>query len=106
MTVPPAPRQPADPAVAIVLDERDCVAVLTRDAEPGQAVSAGGAPLTAAELIPRGHKIARRDIAAGQPVRKYGEVIGRATTAIAAGAHVHVHNLHSARLPGPPGAQP
>jgi hypothetical protein len=40
------------------------------------------------------------EIGAGDSVVKYGEVIGRATSAIAAGRHVHVHNVVSARLPG------
>jgi len=43
------------------------------------------------------HKFALRDIAAGEPIIKYGESIGRATRAIRAGEHVHVHNLVSAR---------
>ena len=34
-----------------------------------------------------------RTIALGEPVRKYGEVIGFATADIPAGSHVHVHNL-------------
>jgi altronate hydrolase len=43
--------------------------------------------------VPRGHKVAVRDLAAGAPVRKYGQVIGAATVPIAAGEHVHTHNL-------------
>ena len=43
--------------------------------------------------IPAGHKIAVRDIAQGAPVRRYDQIIGFATRAIAAGDHVHVHNL-------------
>ncbi len=46
--------------------------------------------------IPVGHKVALHPIAAGTLVRKYGFPIGRATTAIAAGEHVHSHNLASA----------
>ncbi len=103
MTSEPAPPPAADPVVAIILAERDSVAVLTQDAGPGREVSAGGTLLRAADLIPRGHKIARHDIGAGQPVLKYGAVIGRASVPIAAGSHVHVHNLRSARLPGPAG---
>jgi altronate hydrolase len=45
------------------------------------------------ERIPAGHKVATRAIAAGEPVRRYSQVIGFATQPIAAGAHVHVHNL-------------
>jgi altronate dehydratase small subunit len=49
------------------------------------------------EDIPAGHKVAIHDIRAGSTVCKYGEPIGRATTAIRRGAHVHVHNLESLR---------
>jgi altronate hydrolase len=44
-------------------------------------------------LIPPGHKFAARDIAAGQPVRRYNQIIGFASRPIAAGEHVHTHNL-------------
>lgn len=43
--------------------------------------------------IPAGHKVAAREIASGQPLRRYGQIIGFASQAIAAGEHVHVHNL-------------
>ncbi|HEY7049661.1 MAG TPA: altronate dehydratase family protein [Jatrophihabitantaceae bacterium] len=43
--------------------------------------------------IPSGHKVAVRDIAEGDPVRKYGTVIGFASRPISAGEHVHGHNL-------------
>ena len=49
--------------------------------------------LTVAGLVPPGHKIAVRAIAAGQPVRRYNQVIGIAKADIAAGQHVHSHNL-------------
>src|SRR4051812_35729430 len=44
-------------------------------------------------LIPPGHKVATRDIAAGEPVRRYNQIIGFASKPIAAGEHVHTHNL-------------
>jgi hypothetical protein len=44
------------------------------------------------EPIPFGHKVARQDIAKGDSVIKYGVAIGKATTTIRAGEHVHVHN--------------
>lgn len=46
--------------------------------------------------IPAGHKAALRRIACGEPVIKYGFPIGLATTDIAPGEHVHVHNVRSA----------
>lgn len=44
-------------------------------------------------LVPPGHKVATRDIAPGEPVRRYNQIIGFASRPIAAGEHVHVHNL-------------
>lgn len=47
-------------------------------------------------VAPRGHKIALRSIAEGEPVMKYGFPIGRATQDIAEGEWVHSHNLATA----------
>jgi len=44
-------------------------------------------------LVPAGHKVALRDIQAGEAVRRYGQIIGVATTLIPAGEHVHTQNL-------------
>ena len=46
-----------------------------------------------AGLVPPGHKVAARAIAAGEPVRRYNQIIGFASRDIAAGEHVHLHNL-------------
>ena len=57
----------------------------------------GGTPIesvTSRGLIPPGHKMAVRAIAAGEPVRRYNQIIGFASQPIAAGEHVHVHNLN------------
>ena len=43
--------------------------------------------------VPRGHKFALRDIAAGENIIKYGMPIGRATCAIRKGEHVHTNNM-------------
>ncbi len=53
------------------------------------------APVTAG----LGHKLARRAIARGEKVIKYGVPIGRATVPIARGDHVHVHNVRSDHTP-------
>ncbi len=52
-----------------------------------------GCPAPLATAVPRGHKIATQAIAAGAKVLRYGQIIGVATQPIAAGEHVHVHNL-------------
>ena len=56
-----------------------------------------GGTVRATQDIPLGHKVAMRDIPEGQKVIKYARPIGRATEAIAQGAHVHTHNLKSLR---------
>jgi altronate hydrolase len=80
------------PAELLIIDPRDDVAVALRTVVAGQTVDG----LTAASDIPAGHKLARHPIKAGDEVRKYGWPIGRARSDIAAGEHVHTHNLATA----------
>ena len=44
-------------------------------------------------LIPPGHKVATRLIKQGEPVKRYGQIIGFATQTISQGEHVHTQNL-------------
>jgi altronate hydrolase len=74
------------------LHPADPLAVALRNLPIGFRVDGDG-PLTLVEPISFGHKVALRPIAAHEPVRKYGQVIGLATRPIPAGAHVHDHNL-------------
>ena len=50
-------------------------------------------PLDNVEVHEDGHKYARRDIAEGENIIKYGMPIGHATRPIAKGEHVHVDNV-------------
>ena len=78
-------------SVAILrLHASDGIAVALRDLAPGEAFSAN---LAARDPIPRGHKVALVPFAAGDPVTKFGTFIGIASSPIAAGGHVHSHNL-------------
>ncbi len=54
-----------------------------------------GITLTGEGNIPAGHKIALKDIAKGEYVIKYGEIIGRASQDITKGEWVHTHNVKS-----------
>ena len=83
----------ATAALLLRLHPADDVAVARSAIATGTALAGPDGPLQALDDIPAGHKIATRAVAAGDPVRKYGQVIGVAITAIAAGQHVHVHNL-------------
>ena len=82
---------------ALVISERDNVATALQPLEPDLVLDIGAIALTVREAIPPGHKIALRGIGAGEPVVKYGSPIGLATADIAAGTHVHTHNVSSSR---------
>jgi altronate dehydratase len=94
-----APR--TDRPSVLLLNPQDTVAVVLISLAPGTAVKvgqgAGTVRVVAETLIPFGHKIAVAPMDAGEPVVKYGEVIGFATTPIRVGQHVHVHNVRSDR---------
>ena len=82
---------------AIVISENDNVATCLHDIDAGaQVVIKLGNDtrvMTATDPIPRGHKLALQDIAEGEKIRKYGEVIGEASQRIAKGNHVHTQNV-------------
>jgi len=77
----------------IVISAGDNVATALEALEPGRVVG----DVTVRDAIPRGHKVALTRIAPGAAVIKYGSSIGVATEEILAGAHVHTHNVSSAR---------
>jgi altronate hydrolase len=62
---------------------------------PAGTVPYENAPVLTAD-IPVAHKIATVDIANGEAIRKFGQVIGIASEDIKAGSHVHVHNVSAA----------
>jgi altronate hydrolase len=74
----------------LILHPDDDVALAVRELPAGTPSGAG--PVTRDD-VPRGHKVALRDLPANAPVRKYGQVIGFTTRPVAAGEHVHTHNL-------------
>ena len=78
-----------DPTIRI--HPADNVVIARRQLLGGTVVEKEG--ITVAGLVPPGHKLATRPIAAGEAVRRYNQVIGSATQAIAPGQHVHSHNL-------------
>src|SRR3972149_6035445 len=78
---------------AVVLRPEDDAAVAKAEICAGTLLEDGGGVIEASQDVRPGHKIARRHIAVGQPLRRYGQVIGFATCAIAKGDHVHTHNL-------------
>ena len=86
-------RRPAAENSAIRLNATDNVAIARVPLQPGQKVRTGEADIVVAQPIPAGHKVALRQIAAGEQVLRYGQAIGRARVEIAPGEHVHTHNV-------------
>ena len=86
---------------AIMLRESDNVATALRDLAEGEEIVVGvqerSVRVRVRQPIAFGHKLAVSDIGQGEHVLKYGEVIGRATQAIQAGFHAHIHNIESLR---------
>lgn len=83
-------------SLIILLNPLDNVAVAREPLSAGAILAEHN--LIATTDIPRGHKIALRPMSSGESVLKYGQIIGHATRTIAAGDHVHIHNLATSDL--------
>ena len=83
----------------LLLSPGDNVFVLRDALEAGDVVALEEGEASVPVRLGLGHKIARVAIAQGEKIVKYGAPIGRATEDIAAGAHVHVHNVVSDYTP-------
>lgn len=88
----------------IVHDNNDTVGVVVvEDVRPCQDLTGWimqtdeTTSLKAVDAVPLGHKIALRDIKAGDTILKYGHDVGRAVADIGKGRHVHTHNLKTKR---------
>ena len=87
----------------IVHGSKDAVGVAVTNIQPKQQAvgwnmeTDATLQLVAVEEVPLGHKIALRDVSAGEGVLKYNVQIGKAVTEIQVGQHVHTHNLKTAR---------
>ncbi len=77
----------------IRINVSDNVAVALDEIKPGEVISLGNETIVAKENIDAGHKIALENINPGENVIKYGYPIGHATKDIAAGEHIHSHNI-------------
>jgi altronate dehydratase len=80
----------------MIMHPRDNVAVCLRPLEAGEEIQVTHNEKTLSmkvvETVPLGHKVALSPIASGQAITKYGEIIGRATSDIVTGQHVHTQN--------------
>ena len=79
----------------LVLAPGDNIAVARLEIAADTALKVAGKMVMLQRALGFGHKIALRDIAAGEKIVKYGAPIGRATAAIPQGEYVHSHNVAS-----------
>lgn len=88
----------------VVMKLQDNVATCLADMHTGEEaivkIHGSVSSITLRNDIPFGHKIALADIAEGNKILKYAEVIGIASQRIKTGEHVHVHNVDSLRARG------
>ena len=91
----PAPEAPP----LLRMSPGDNVLVAVRSLRAGSLVEIDGAELRLVADLGLGHKVAARAIAAGEKIIKCHAPIGSATRNIAAGKHVHLHNMKSDYLP-------
>ena len=89
--LPAASIRAAGDALVIRIHPDDDVVIARQQLVGGTRIESEG--ITVSGLVPPGHKVATRAIAAGEPVRRYDQIIGTAKQAIAPGQHVHTHNL-------------
>lgn len=80
------------------LRPEDNVAVAARHLEAGEVIHCDGERIPLVTAVPMGHKVAVRTIAAGEAIRKFGQIIGFAAQTVAPGEHVHVHNVRVERF--------
>lgn len=83
----------------LLLHPEDNVFVARRTIGSDETVDVGGQLVRAGALIPLGHKVARFALPPGTPVVKHGAPIGSTIRAVAAGEHLHLHNMKSDYLP-------
>jgi len=88
-------RMPAMPLtqVAVHLRPVDNIAVAARPLPAGTELTFNGGTLKLPTAVKMGHKFAVHAIKEGDPVNKYGQIIGFAGRDIPPGDHVHVHNV-------------
>ena len=79
----------------ILLHDRDTIMVCVNPIAAGDVLVIDGLSHAAQEAIGVGHKVARRELKAGDQVIKYGAPIGSVTLTTPVGGWVHLHNMKS-----------
>ena len=84
----------------MLLHPDDNVLICVSPIAVGDILTVSGGTIASREGIAVGHKIARRHLAAGEKVIKYGAPIGSMTADAAGGEWIHLHNMKSDYIAG------
>lgn len=79
--------------LAIHLRPQDNIAVAAKPLPAGTTIHVADQAITLPAPIKLGHKVAVRPIKEGDPILKYGQIIGFAGKNVGLGEHVHTHNV-------------
>jgi altronate dehydratase small subunit len=88
-----------NPATVLLMSPDDNCVIAPTALRAGTSVLIDGAAVLLNQDIAIGHKLARTALAVGDKVLRYGAIIGSVTQPIAAGEHIHTHNLASDYIP-------
>lgn len=86
-------------AQVILLHPDDNIVVCVAHIYAGDEISIDATSVKMPQDLEVGHKLARRDLAVGDKIYRYGAPIGSMTQAAAMGEHVHMHNMQSDYIP-------
>jgi altronate dehydratase small subunit len=90
---------PEQASSLLLMSPEDNCLIARVDLKAGDTVVIDGRTVTLPGDVRLGHKVARRALEVGEKILRYGAIIGTATAPIAAGAHIHTHNLASDYIP-------
>ena len=82
---------------SLQINPADSVRMVLEDSFKDDQIETAEGPVTLLEDVEFAHKVAVRDLKAGDPVIKYGEEIGRMMTDAPKGTWIHNHNMSCER---------
>jgi altronate hydrolase len=83
---------------AVHLRPQDNIAVAVKSIPAGAELTFAGGTIKTTGVVKMGHKFAVQPVKEGDPVFKFGQIIGFATKPIAVGDHVHMHNVKAEKF--------
>jgi altronate hydrolase len=80
-------------ASVLRLNDNDNVVIALKPLSQGEIVKTNELTIVIRSTIPVGHKVSINRISKGEPVIKFGQIIGYTSEDIQPGEHVHIQNV-------------